>query len=147
MPRVLRAAGARAATIEKVRHLGRGGSMLMEDLLAFGPGAGPATLAFADRMMTETRMDALIDFFASMITHEVISECAALDRADTLVIGAEHDRLTPLAHSLKIAECVPSGRLEIVPGSGHMAMLERPGVVSAHLTELVTRVRTSLAAD
>ncbi|MFC6932141.1 alpha/beta fold hydrolase [Actinomadura yumaensis] len=146
LPRALRAAGAGSALIEKVRHLGRDGSMLIEDLIAFGPDASPAAVAFAEQMMAETRMDAFIDFFRSMITTEVISDCAALAEADTLVIGAENDMLTPVEHSLKIASCVPSARLEIVPTAGHMAMMERPSVVSDHLGDLIERARKSAAA-
>ncbi|GAA2424652.1 alpha/beta hydrolase [Actinomadura vinacea] len=146
VPRALRAAGAGSAAIEKVRHLGRRGSMLVEDLIAFGPDAGPAAVAFAEQMLAETRVDAFTEFLHSMVTHELISDCAALDRADTLVIGAEHDLLTPVEHSLKIADCVPSARLEIVPGAGHMAMLERPAAVSGLLLDLVQRAHHSLAA-
>ncbi|WP_329518593.1 alpha/beta fold hydrolase [Spirillospora sp. NBC_01491] len=144
LPRALRAAGAGSPLIEKVRHLGRDGSMLIEDLIAFGPDASPAAVAFAEQMMTETRMDALTDFFRSMITHREISDCAALGRADTLVIGAEHDALTPVEHSLRIATRVPSARLEVVPGAGHMAMLERPSVVSDHLGDLIERARKTV---
>ncbi|TDD82129.1 alpha/beta fold hydrolase [Actinomadura rubrisoli] len=146
LPRALRALGAGSAVIEKVRHLGRDGSLLIEDLIAFGPDASPAAVAFAEQMLTETRMDALADFFRSMITHDVISECASLGGADTLVIGAENDALTPVEHSLKIAGCVPSARLEVVPVAGHMAMLERPGVVADHLGDLIERARKNLAA-
>ncbi|QXJ23515.1 alpha/beta hydrolase [Actinomadura graeca] len=131
LPRTLRALGAGSAAIERVRHLGREGSILLEDLIAFGPDAGPAAIAFAERMMADTRMDALIDFFHSMITTDVISDCTALAAADTLVIGAENDILTPVGHSRKIADCVPSARLEVVPTAGHMAMLERPTIVNA----------------
>jgi pimeloyl-ACP methyl ester carboxylesterase len=91
-------------------------------------------------------MDAFLGFLHSLITTEVISECDALAGADTLVMGAEHDRLTPVQHSLKIAGRVPSGRLEIIPSAGHMAMLERPSAVSEHLGDLIERARTSLAA-
>ncbi|MFD0685815.1 alpha/beta fold hydrolase [Actinomadura fibrosa] len=146
LPRALRAIGASSAAIEKVRHLGRDGSMLIEDLIAFGPDASPAAVAFAEQMMADTRMDALIDFFHSMITHDVISECASLAGADTLVIGAEHDMLTPVEHSLKIAGCADSARLEVVPGAGHMAMLERPSIVSDHLGDLIERARKSISA-
>lgn len=146
LPRALRAAGASAGLIERVRHLGREGVMLIEDLIAFGPEASPAAVAFAEQMMAETRMDALVDFFHSMISHDVISDCAALGGADTLVIGAENDQLTPVEHSLKIATCIPSARLEVIPTVGHMAMLERPSVVSDHLGDLIERARKSLAA-
>lgn len=146
LPRALRALGAGSALIEKVRHLGRDGSILIEDLLAFGPDASPAAVAFGEEMMAETRMDALLDFFHSMITHDVISECSHLAAADVLVIGAENDMLTPVEHSLKIAGCVGSARLEVVPTAGHMAMLERPSIVSDHLGDLIERARTATAA-
>ncbi|WP_339155574.1 alpha/beta hydrolase [Actinomadura luteofluorescens] len=141
VPAALGALGAGSGVIERVRHLGRDAAALVEDMVAFGPDASPAAVAFAEQMMADTRMDAFVDFFRSMITTEVISECASLGGADTLVIGAENDLLTPVEHSLKIASCAPSGRLEVVPGAGHMAMLERPGVVSDHLGDLIERAR------
>ncbi|MFB4305518.1 alpha/beta fold hydrolase [Actinomadura sp. GTD37] len=141
LPRALGAVGAGSGAVEKVRHLGRDAATLVEDLVAFGPDAGPAAVAFAEQMMTETRMDAFVDYFRSMITTDVISDCASLAAADTLVLGGENDMLTPLEHSLKIASCVPSARLEVVPNAGHMAMLERPGVVSDHLGDLIERAR------
>lgn len=141
LPRALGALGAGSGAIEKVRHLGRDAATLIEDLIAFGPDAGPAAVAFAEQMMTETRMDAFIDYFRSMITTEVISDCASLAGADNLIIGAENDMLTPVEHSLKIAACVPDARLEVVPSAGHMAMLERPSIVADHLGDLVERAR------
>ncbi|WP_067802417.1 alpha/beta fold hydrolase [Actinomadura formosensis] len=139
LPRALGALGAGAGAIEKVRHFGRDVTTLVEDLIAFGPDASPAAVAFAEQMMIETRMDAFADYFRSMITTEVISDCASLAAADTLVLGGENDVLTPVEHSIKIASCVPSGRLEIIPTAGHMAMLERPGTVSDHLGDLIER--------
>uniref|UniRef100_UPI0010411B77 alpha/beta fold hydrolase n=1 Tax=Actinomadura roseirufa TaxID=2094049 RepID=UPI0010411B77 len=144
LPRALRAAGAGSGAAERVRHLGRDGAMLLEDLIAFGPDAGPAAVAFAERMMAETRMEALIGLFHSMITTEVISECASLGDAATLVIGAENDRLTPVGHSVRIASRAPSARLEVIPACGHMAMMERPGVVTAHLGDLIESARAAL---
>ncbi|TMR41282.1 alpha/beta fold hydrolase [Actinomadura geliboluensis] len=141
LPRALDAFGAGSGAVERVRHLGRDAATLVEDLVAFGPDASPAAVAFAEQMMTETRMDAFAAFLRSMITTDVISDCAALGGADTLVLGGENDMLTPIEHSLKIASCVPSARLEVVPAAGHMAMMERPGVVSDHLGDLIERAR------
>ncbi|MFA1542378.1 alpha/beta fold hydrolase [Actinomadura monticuli] len=141
LPRALGALGAGSGAIEKVRHLGRDAAVLVEDLIAFGPEASPAAVAFSEQMMTETRMDAFVDYFRSMITTDVISDCASLAGADTLVLGGENDMLTPVGHSLKIASCVPSARLEVVSSAGHMAMLERPSVVSDHLGDLIERAR------
>ena len=53
------------------------------------------------------------------------------------------DLLTPVEHSLKIASNAKNARLEVIPSAGHMAMMERPGIVADHLTELI---HTSAAA-
>ncbi|TDD33971.1 alpha/beta hydrolase [Actinomadura sp. KC06] len=146
LPRALGALGAGSGAVERVRHLGRRAAMLVEDLIAFGPDAGPGAVAFAEQMMAETRMDAFAGFLHSMITTDGISDCASLAGADTLVIGAEHDLLTPAGHSLKIASCVPDARVEIVPSAGHMVMMERPSVVADHLGDLIDRARKNLSA-
>ncbi|WP_156688612.1 alpha/beta fold hydrolase [Mycobacterium sp. Marseille-P9652] len=54
----------------------------------------------------------------------------------TLVIGSEHDRLTPISQSRRIARTAPNviGLIEL-PG-GHCSMLEQPREVSRHLRAL-----------
>src|SRR5512139_308473 len=144
LPYALRAAGAGTHLIEKVRHLGRDGVLLLEGNLAFGPDAGPAAIAFTEQMAADTRMEALLDFFAAMTGAPVISDCSALCDAETLIVGAENDALTPISHSLTLATHMPSARLEVVPVAGHMAMLERPAIVSDHLADLVERARKTI---
>ncbi|HEY8482318.1 MAG TPA: alpha/beta hydrolase [Spirillospora sp.] len=142
LTRVLGALGAGSGVVEKIRHLGRAPAVLIEDLIAFGPDASPAAVAFAEQMMSETRMDAFAGFLRSMITTEVVSDCASLSGIDTLVVGAENDRLTPVEHSLRIAGRVPAARLEVVPSAGHMAMMERPGAVTELLEDLIERAHS-----
>jgi pimeloyl-ACP methyl ester carboxylesterase len=139
MPRALAALGAGSGAVERVRHLSRGSAILIEDRIAFGPDASPAAVAFAEQMMSETRMDAFAGYLHSMITTHVISDCESLAGADNLVIGAENDLLTPAEHSLRIAGCIPDSRLEIVPSAGHMAMMERPSIINDHLGDLIAR--------
>ena len=43
-----------------------------------------------------------------------------------LVIVGEHDRITPPAAAVELAGALPQGRLVVLEGAGHMAMLERP---------------------
>ena len=146
LPPVLHAAAPAASALERVRHLGRTGSQLITDRIAFGPDASPAALAFAEQMMADTRMDALIDFFLAMSGTPIISMCKALDDTETLIVAGENDVLTPVQHSVTISTCVPSARLEVVPVSGHMVMLERPDVLSGHLRDLVERAPMRIAA-
>ncbi|MGI8328397.1 alpha/beta fold hydrolase [Actinomadura scrupuli] len=144
IPHGLRAAGLGAPVIERLRHLGRDGAMLIEDYIAFGPDASPAAVRFCEQMMADTRLEAMVDFFGSMISHETIGSCTALAHTDTLVIGSENDVLTPLGHSLEIVTKCPTARLEIVPVAGHMAMLERPSTVSDHLGDLIGRAHKAI---
>ncbi|MBC6459843.1 alpha/beta fold hydrolase [Actinomadura sp. HBU206391] len=147
MPHALRTVGRGVPVLERLRHLARGGALLIEERIAFGPDASPAAIAFCEQMAADTRMDALIDFFGAMTGDPVISECETLNHAETLIIAGENDILTPPHHSVKIHTCVPSARLEMVPVAGHMAMLERPGVVSDHLGDLIERARKSLGEE
>lgn len=145
LPRTLRVAGAGSSLLEKVRHLGRDGVLLFEDHAAFGPEASPTAVAFAEQMADDTRMDATLDLLHSMITTRVISDCEHLAKIETLVVGGELDHLTPVGHTLRIAAKVPTARLEVLSTTGHMAMLERPSVISDHLADLITRTRRNLS--
>jgi pimeloyl-ACP methyl ester carboxylesterase len=46
--------------------------------------------------------------------------------APTLVLWGEHDRLVPRQHGERYAERIPNARLEIIAGSGHAVMMEKP---------------------
>jgi pimeloyl-ACP methyl ester carboxylesterase len=54
-----------------------------------------------------------------------------------VVIAADHDALTPLAHSEAIAAALPDAELITVPDSGHLLMLEHPDAVDGPLGQLV----------
>jgi pimeloyl-ACP methyl ester carboxylesterase len=51
----------------------------------------------------------------------------------TLVIVGELDALTPPSESQAMAAAIPGARLDIVPGTGHLAPMERPRAVAAAL--------------
>lgn len=57
---------------------------------------------------------------------------ASLD-LPTLVIAGEHDALIPLERSREFAAMLRRGRLVVIPGAGHMPMLEAPARVSEAL--------------
>jgi pimeloyl-ACP methyl ester carboxylesterase len=54
-----------------------------------------------------------------------------------LVIGADHDALTPVAHAEAIALALPDSELLIEANSGHLLMLEHPELVNKPLIHLV----------
>jgi pimeloyl-ACP methyl ester carboxylesterase len=139
LPTSIRAVRLGTPLIERIRPLLHDGSLLLDDHLAFGPQASPSNVTFLEKMASETRMDALLDFLGALHRPGTFATLVALAEADTVVIGAENDMLTPLGHSLSIAAAVPGARLEVVPQAGHMAMMERPDTVNAHLKDLIER--------
>lgn len=44
----------------------------------------------------------------------------------TLVIAADKDVMTPIKYSQGLVDKIPNSKLTIIPGAGHMMMLERP---------------------
>ena len=55
----------------------------------------------------------------------------------TLLIWGEKDGITSRAHHDEIADAIPGARLEVVPGAGHLPMIEAPEVVTALLTDFI----------
>ncbi|MGH3335042.1 MAG: alpha/beta fold hydrolase, partial [Nocardioides sp.] len=69
-------------------------------------------------------------FYRDFMTHDRVAALAEFDGIPTRVLVGDRDVLTPVAHARKIAAGIPSARLVIAPGAGHMLPLERDQLVS-----------------
>jgi thioesterase CepJ len=78
-----------------------------------GPGAAGQYLADCDY---DRRLDALAGI-----------------TVPSLVIGFEHDLLTPTGHCREVAEAIPGARYVEIPGCGHLGPLEDPDAVLSHV--------------
>jgi len=106
--------------------------------VAFGPGASPAKVAFYERMLVTSPPDARAKTGLAMSVMDLREALPRLT-VPTIVIAGERDRLTPPSHATRIAEMLPDlRRLIVLPDTGHMSPLERPGEVTAALVELAT---------
>jgi pimeloyl-ACP methyl ester carboxylesterase len=65
------------------------------------------------------------------------SELAEI-RCPALVLAGEQDRRTPEAVSRALADGLPAGRLQTIPGAGHLAPAETPRPVAAAIEGLLT---------
>lgn len=54
----------------------------------------------------------------------------------TLVVAGEHDTITSVAEAERMAEAIAGARLAVVPGTAHLAPLERPDAWSAAVATL-----------
>ena len=116
--------------------------------IAFGPTATPAQVAFYERMLVACPPDVRAAAGIAISEIELYNAIPRLT-VPAIVIAGELDRLTPPSHSRRIAQALPQlERLLVLPGTGHMAPLERASAVSdalGGLAETAAR-RTGVAA-
>jgi pimeloyl-ACP methyl ester carboxylesterase len=113
--------------------------------VAFGPTAGPAQVAFYERMLRECPPDVRAGTAAAMSNMDILDALSRLT-VPTLVLAGSGDRLTPPSHARRIAAELPQlAELVELPLSGHMAPLERPAEVNDRLRALAARARGAAA--
>ena len=104
--------------------------------LAHGPTASPATVAFTEDMVFNTRRQARAGAGATLVEMDLHNAVAQLD-LPALVIAGGADRLTPPVHAKRLAQDLPQlARYVEQHDSGHMTPLEHPALVNDLLREL-----------
>ena len=96
---------------------------------SFAPQAPPDLTQLASQRLAETRYSVL---------HGDLQACEAFDVQErlpsifqpVLILAGEEDRMMPVRNSHLLANSIPNTHLEIIPGAGHMVMLEQPQVVA-----------------
>jgi non-heme chloroperoxidase len=118
---------------------------LLISRIGFGQHPRPSHVELTRQMIlactTDTRKGAAAPLFAL----ELADELPKLD-VPTLVICGTHDVLTPPAEARHIAALIPGARLEMLPGAGHMAMLEQSETVDHLITEFAREVQAGRTA-
>jgi pimeloyl-ACP methyl ester carboxylesterase len=137
-PMLLRRAVRNADLVEKTRALGADLAWIVTKRLSFASNdVDPAIVAFCTNMIAGTRVEVVADFYPALMAHDGRLGLMNLLECDVVVIGAEHDALTPLKHSQTIAETLPDADFIIAPNAGHLLMMEYPEVVNEPLIDLV----------
>jgi pimeloyl-ACP methyl ester carboxylesterase len=107
--------------------------------------ADPATVRRVQDMLEETPLQVTTAFYASFVDHDETAALEVLARVPVTVLVGTHDRLTPAAHSRRMARVLgPGADLVVVPGAGHSVNITRPDVVDGALLALLDRVEGGL---
>jgi pimeloyl-ACP methyl ester carboxylesterase len=136
-PGVIRMANRRAQLLEQGRRAGSDIAFLLTRALSYGTDVPPSLVAFMERMITATPVEVMTEFFDTFLTHDKLDALTALKSVPTLIICGDADRLTPLHNSELMAAALPDAELVVVPGAGHMVMLEQPDLINDALRRLV----------
>ncbi|HWC34686.1 MAG TPA: alpha/beta hydrolase [Mycobacteriales bacterium] len=139
VPRGAKLVHRRAAAIERGRRVGSDIGFLVTRYLSYGPGAPPSLVAFMEQMLLDTPVEVMGEFFDTFLSHDKLKALGVLADIPVLISCGSRDVLTPLSHSEVIADALPAAELQVMPGAGHMAILERHKEVNTALRRLFAR--------
>ena len=137
-PAVMAAAARAPGLVESGRRAGSDLGFLVTARLGFGGPVPTSYVEFTDEMLASTPIEVVAQFFPDFTLHDKYAALPVLRQIPALVMAGSRDRITPIQHSQEIADRLPSARLQILPGAGHMLMLERHGEVTDALRSLAT---------
>jgi len=142
-PAVLRSVsrGRPGAVIDWGRQAAGDVAFLSTRYMAFGdPGISPAIVDFAERIIRATPVEVVAEFYAALVNHDQEAALATLGAAPCTVLIGDRDRLISARRSGELAAHIPGAELVLVPGAGHLVILERPEVVNEAITSLLAGI-------
>lgn len=133
----------RTALAEEIVKSGSKAAAEAFSRILFAPGSAarnPEMAAQVHGMMLEASPAGLVSGLLAMRDRPDYSTRLGAIRVRSLVIGAEEDLAIPVAESKKLAEGLQDATLTIIPGAGHMVMLEQPAAVNSAFMEFLAPV-------
>lgn len=118
-------------------HLG-----LLISRIGFGRNPQPSHVELTRQMILACAPETRKAAPSALLGLDLTEELSRLS-VPALVIGGTNDVITPPAESRRIARLVPDARLELLEGTGHMAMLEQAEVVDRLIIEFAREVQSS----
>lgn len=106
---------------------------------AYGPSSGADLPAQGKRELLKGAIAVLEKDFRACDAFDVMKEVARI-RVPAIVVCGAADRLTPVKYSQYLHERIPGALLAVIPGAGHMVMLEKPDEVNRALAACLDRL-------
>jgi len=132
-------AGRRSQLIEQRRREDTDIGYVLTDRIAYGQHSSPALVGLMQRMFAQCSIEAFTAFLPTFYDHNRREALAGLSAVPVLVLVGDNDLLTPYEHNRAIADELPHSTFALVPGAGHMVILEEPGRVNVAVRSLVRR--------
>jgi pimeloyl-ACP methyl ester carboxylesterase len=109
--------------------------------LVFGKKVDPAEVDILMADLAATPGRSFSGFFEALTQHDLGHALKVLEPIPVEIMHGTRDRLLPPRHANRIAHLLPSARLWMYPGAGHMLMQERPRDVTQRLASLARKAR------
>ena len=133
----MRGVSRRSSLIERGRSRLSDASWIFVRRLAFGPHPPPALVEFLTRMIGETPVDVVAEFFPTLTSHDKLAALDVLFNLPVVIVCGADDLVTPVEHSREMADRLPNAEFVLVPRAGHQALMEHPDLVNRPLLRLV----------
>ncbi|MBV8952114.1 MAG: alpha/beta fold hydrolase, partial [Actinobacteria bacterium] len=121
--------------------MGRRNLGLLLARIGFGRGAQPSHVELVRHMIESCDPETTRGSIRALLGLDLVPDIGRI-HVPTLVVCGTADLLTPPAESRRIAEAIAGARLELLPGGGHMLMLERSEEVDRLLLDFAHEVLT-----
>ena len=132
---------AREAAAASVRESGATAlaDALVPKLLAAEPAEqSPELLDHLRRVIEAAPVPGIVGALAAMRErHDQTGLLPTLAGLPALIIVGAEDAITPPETARRVAAAIPGARLVVVPGAGHLPMVERPGESTAAIAEFL----------
>lgn len=93
--------------------------------ITFGDRSSHRQVAFTGHLTSEVPIRISAELILQIVRFNSEDVLAAIDLPTTVVVG-DHDVMTPVSQSEYLAHHIAGAQLVVLPGCGHMLMLERP---------------------
>lgn len=102
--------------------------------MAFGPEADARLKELAAERMLEIRPSVLSGDFLACDSFDLMEKVERI-KVPTLVICGAEDKMTPVRYAEYFRDHIQAAQVQVVPGAGHMVMLEQPQAVADMLRD------------
>jgi pimeloyl-ACP methyl ester carboxylesterase len=141
LPAIIGSGKLTAGVIDSVRRASTDLAWLLTRRYGFGSGKpSPSLVSYVQKMNGTTSTEVVARYLKAIYSHARFPALEALKRARVLVVCGDEDMLTPLSHSEEIYRVLPDAEMVVVPGAGHVALLENPAVVNAALVSFLDKI-------
>jgi pimeloyl-ACP methyl ester carboxylesterase len=130
--------------VSKARKAGSDLGFVVTRRMAYGSDVPNSYVEFATQMLGETSLEVVADFYPAFADLDAYDIVPSLSKIPTAVVGGEDDVITPVAHTERIIELLPTADAHILPDCGHLGLIEHHEQFNAVLDHLLERVRQSL---
>ncbi len=106
--------------------------------LAFGKSPDPAHVCLTEDIIRAVAPAWVTEILSSLVKFNISSQLHTIKMPTSVLVGSS-DVLTPPWYARRIAARITNSELYVIPGCGHMSMLERPADLAKMLQALAKR--------